>query len=142
MGQPMSLPANQYARPFYRAAKQRLDEAVFLLESRRTTAAVYLAGYGIECMLKALLLSTVSASKSAELVLDFRGQKAHSYDWLREQVVELTGRQCPREVMRHFRQVNLWSTNLRYETNQIKYADANTFLSSVIQIVHWIDERI
>jgi len=40
-------------------AKQRFDDALLLLEMGRTTAAVYLAGYSVECMLKALILSAV-----------------------------------------------------------------------------------
>lgn len=49
------MPISKNARLFYRAAKQRFDDALLLLELKRTTAAVYLAGYSIECMLKALI---------------------------------------------------------------------------------------
>jgi len=52
----MAVPSSIEARLFYRAS-QRFDEAQVLLEAVRTTGAVYLAGYGIECILKALILS-------------------------------------------------------------------------------------
>jgi hypothetical protein len=44
----MALPNVAMARRFYRAAKQRYDDAEFLLAGNRTTAAVYLAGYRVE----------------------------------------------------------------------------------------------
>ena len=44
----MGLPAVQEARPFYRAGKQRFEDARLLLEkAERTTGAIYLAGYGV-----------------------------------------------------------------------------------------------
>jgi HEPN domain-containing protein len=43
---------------FFRAAQQWLAEAQFLLQNDYTTAAVYLAGYAVECMLKALILAS------------------------------------------------------------------------------------
>jgi len=52
----MALPRSPEARLFYQAAKQRFEDALFLLAGRRT-AAVYLAGYAVECMLKTLILS-------------------------------------------------------------------------------------
>jgi HEPN domain-containing protein len=40
----VALPSSEPARRFYRAAKQRFDDALLLLEMGRTTAVVYLAG--------------------------------------------------------------------------------------------------
>ena len=48
----MALPSASEARPYYRAAKQRFEDARFLLEADRTTGAIYLAGYCVECMLR------------------------------------------------------------------------------------------
>ena len=52
----MALPNAVEARPFYRSAKQRFEDAQFLLEADRTTGAIYLAGYSEECILNALIL--------------------------------------------------------------------------------------
>jgi HEPN domain-containing protein len=52
-------PSSAYVRRFYRAAKRRFDDALLLLEMERTTTAIYLVGYSVECMLKALILSAV-----------------------------------------------------------------------------------
>lgn len=56
----MPIPRSTNARLFYRAAKERLEDAELLLSLNRTTAAVYLAGYGVECMIKSLILSSLT----------------------------------------------------------------------------------
>lgn len=71
----MPLPQANEAKPFYRAAIHRFGEAQFLLEGGRRTGAVYLAGYGVECMLKALILSVLSPGKRGDMVATFRGQR-------------------------------------------------------------------
>jgi HEPN domain-containing protein len=43
------------ARLFRRCALQRFRESEVLFEAGYTTGAVYLAGYGVECILKALV---------------------------------------------------------------------------------------
>src|SRR6266566_5254985 len=68
----MSLPRGTDARIFYRAAKQRFSDAQLLLKHNRTTSAVYLAGYGIECMLKALLLESVPESQHVRITDFYR----------------------------------------------------------------------
>ena len=50
----MAIPRSKESRLFYRCARQRFGEAEILLEAGHPTGAVYLAGYSIECMLKAL----------------------------------------------------------------------------------------
>jgi len=43
----MALPTIRDARSFYQSAKQRFEDAEFLLEAERTTGAIYLAGYSV-----------------------------------------------------------------------------------------------
>ena len=76
----MALPSSEQARRFYRTAKQRFDDALLLLEMGRTTAAVYLAGYSVECMLKALILSAIPQAQEEEVLRMFRGARAHDYE--------------------------------------------------------------
>jgi hypothetical protein len=54
-GHTMALPTAKEAQPFYQSALQRFEDAQYLLDGERTTAAIYLAGYSVECMLKALI---------------------------------------------------------------------------------------
>ena len=78
----MALPSAEPARRFYRMAQQRCDDALLLLEMGRTTAAIYLAGYSVECMLKALILAVVPRGQEGEVLSMFRGARAHDYEWL------------------------------------------------------------
>jgi len=79
----MAIPASIEARLYYRCAFQRHEDAQILLRADHTTGAVYLAGYGIECMLKALVLSAVAPAARTEMLNSFRGARAHDYEWLR-----------------------------------------------------------
>lgn len=71
-------------RRFALVAKQRSDDARFLL-GHRNTVAVYLAGYAVECILKALWLSRIPFRDRAKQVEVFRGEKAHNLEWLKAQ---------------------------------------------------------
>jgi len=85
----MGMPREKHAKRFYRAAEQRWKDAEFLLESERTTAAVYLAGYCVERLLKALILSQAPSDEKENVLNKFRGSVAHKYDLLRFMYKEL-----------------------------------------------------
>lgn len=140
----MPLPSAQNARPYYRAAMQRLDDARFLLDQGdRTNAAVYLAGYGVECILKSLLLSSLPAGRHDEIITEFRRRgQGHSYDWLKNEYVSAGGAPFPDTVQRHFVTVSSWAVDLRYETGAIKRKEAETFVSAAEEIVKWADGRM
>lgn len=78
-------PAREVRR-FLITALQRFGEAEFLLENHYTTASVYLAGYSVECMLKALILSSEVSSRHPATLESFRGAKAHHFEWLKEEL--------------------------------------------------------
>ncbi len=64
----MSLPRAREAQPFYRAALRRFDEAKYLLAGEHWTAAIYLAGYAIECMFKDLVMATIRGTSDPILI--------------------------------------------------------------------------
>jgi len=68
----MAVPGSSDARLYYRCAFQRYEEAEVLLKSDYTTGAVYLAGYGIECILKSLVLMAVSSAGRSDTLRSFR----------------------------------------------------------------------
>ncbi len=70
----MAIPSSRDARLFYRCAFQRYEEAGVLLEAGYTTGAIYLAGYGIECILKSLVLMAVPADNQADVMKSFGGR--------------------------------------------------------------------
>lgn len=139
----MALPRAAEARPFYQSARQRYADAQFLLEGDRTTGAVYLAGYAVECTLKALILAAIAAEgKRQEMLNSFRGSKAHDFGWLRAEYLANGGLAFPREVARWFSQVNLWDTDLRYRSGTIKRREALVILEAVEGILEWGDGRL
>lgn len=138
----MGLPRPTEARLYYRAAKQRYDDAQLLLERERTTGAVYLAGYTVECFMKALLLASVAPRLRQQLLREFRGSRAHSIEWLGTLHRQHVGGAVPRDVTRHLSRVASWSTDLRYATGVLKRRDADEFMESVVAIAAWADGRM
>lgn len=136
------MPSSAHARRFYRAAKQRFDDALLLLEMERTTAAVYLAGYSVECMFKALILSVVPYVQAEETLGRFRGARAHDYEWLMRLYVEKGGARIPPYVVPHFARVNSWSTDMRYAPGTIAAREAKAFVDAVTEIITWADGRL
>jgi HEPN domain-containing protein len=138
----MVLPNAPEARPYNQAAKQRFDDAQFLLNGQRNTAAIYLAGYCVECIMKALILSTLPKTKRLAMVASFRGGKAHDFDWLRSQYAENGGPRLPTAINTAFSFVNTWAVDIRYMARTAKHSDAARFVKSAKQIMKWADERM
>jgi len=138
----MSTPASSDARLFYRCAFQRYEEAKYLLDGGYTTGAVYLAGYGIECVLKALILTVTTSRKRPDLIKSFTGGKAHDFDWLRSIYLSRAGSRFPAIINQYLTFVAGWSTDLRYMPRQFQPKDAQAFLKAVTAVMHWADERI
>jgi hypothetical protein len=138
----MASPRSKDARLFYRCAFQRYEEAEVLLRARYTTGAVYLAGYTVECILKALILSVVPPGQTSAVLESFRGHRAHDYEWLKLVYRQHGGALPPREVNRNFTLVDRWSTALRYAPGTLKEEDARSFLKAVGAIVGWADGRL
>lgn len=138
----MGIPQATEARRFYRAGKLRLVDARLLLEGERTTGAVYLAGYTVECLLKALLLDGVSAGVRREVLREFRGSRAHSIEWLRGLYRQRVGMAVPSAINRHLTRVASWSTDLRYESTLMRRSEADEFMVSVEAIEGWAEARM
>lgn len=138
----MPLPTSRNARLFYRAAKERLEDAELLFSLKRTTAAVYLAGYSVECMIKALILSAVPDSREAQILAMFRGRLAHDFRWLIGLYQRYTGVGIPQHLTDDFEEVTDWSTDMRYSPATIHTNQAKDFLDSTTQIMKWADGRL
>lgn len=138
----MAMPNSFEARLYYRCAFQRYEEAQVLLRADYTTGAVYLAGYGIECILKALVLMSVPASARPDTLRSFRGGRAHEYEWLRDEYLTNGGARFPREITQHFTLVNDWSTDLRYTPRAVRAEEAEGFLAAAAAIIRWADRRL
>ncbi len=138
----MAVPRVKEARRFYRCARQQLVEAQVLQKASMPTGAVYLAGYSVECILKALIFSVVITAQTEAVLGSFRGARAHEYNWLRDQYRLRGGASFPGQVNRDFTLVDVWSTNLRYELAAFRKPEAEEFLESVDRIIEWAEGRI
>lgn len=138
----MPTPTDPDARLFYRVALDRFDDAGVLLADGRTTGAVYLAGYSVECVLKALVLATVPAAHRPDVLDEFRGAKAHNFDWLRGLYAAYGGARTPPAVVRSFYVVDPWGTRLRYRPGALPADQARRFLAAARVIMTWADGRL
>jgi hypothetical protein len=130
------------ARLFYRAAQQRLLDARVLQDNSRTTGAVYLSGYGVECILKALILTRLTGKARRTVAESFRGSKAHDFAWLRHIYFKNHGDSLPADVASAFVLVATWSTNLRYHAGAIPRVDAEAFRKAAEAIFNWAGRRL
>jgi hypothetical protein len=139
----MGLPEAREARNFYRAGKPRFEDARLLLESaERTTGAIYLAGYGVECLLKALILSVTPANRRATIADNFRGARAHNYDWLKGRYFAQGGPPFPSHISKLFSLVETWDTEWRYNPGTAPPREAQKFLQATEEIILWADGRL
>jgi len=138
----MAVPSLKEARDYRRCAYQRYEDAEILLRANHTTGAVYLAGYGVECMLKALILSAAPVGQAEEMLRSFRGPKAHSFNHLKDQYIARGGSRIPHELSRDFTLVDFWSTDLRYEPSNMERNEARKFTVAAGTIIRWAEGRL
>ena len=125
---------DQIVAKLFRAAAQRLTAAEFLLTNDALwLESMYIAGYGVEIDLKALLLHRTAPSLRASVFKEFRGAGWHDLLHLKK---ELEQKRCPftADLMRHFTRVATWNTALRYEVGRKRYDEADLFLKSAKEI--------
>jgi hypothetical protein len=137
----MATPGSLEARRFIRVAKQRFDDASFLL-GHRNKASIYLAGYAVECALKALLLSVTPLSKTQGVLKSFRGERGHNLEWLKKQYIKGGGAKFPPIISMKFARVNSWNTDLRYDPGTSTLGEAQEFFLAAEAILRWADERL
>ena len=140
----MAMPSSPHARRYYRVAKQRFDDALLLLEMGRTTAAVYLAGYSVECMLKALILLPVQCRRPRKKrsLGGFAVQERTIMNGCCISYVETVGPGCPRLSCHTLPVSNSWSTDMRYVAGTLGIHEAKAFLDAAVEIITWADGRL
>src|SRR5205085_10313843 len=91
------------SRDFQRAARQRLTTAEFLLDHRYNLDAMYLAGYAVECTLKALILEVTPVAERPETLKTISsGKKMHDAEMLGA-ILKQRGHPIPLELVKRFR---------------------------------------
>ena len=103
---------------------------------------MYLAGYTVECLLKALVLASAAPNLRQELLAEFRGSRAHDIEWLGALYRRHTKAAISRDITRHLSRLASWSTDLRYATGLVKGREADEFMDSVVAVAAWADRRM
>ena len=138
----MPIPRDPDARRYYRAGKQRLSEAELILRQvKLPAAAVYLAGYAVECLLKSLLIERTPEVERAELVGLMKTQYGHNFTRLRA-ALAYRGVHVPANVVGEMTFVSRWSPELRYDPGPGSATVGNRFVAASARIVHWADRGI
>jgi hypothetical protein len=137
----MAIPRSKLARAFYRCADRRRVEARILFNADQPTGAVYLGGYVVEFMLKALILES-SPAQQQDALLDELKRIGHDPTRLLEVVRQRGGTRPPAEVVRAFSLVASWSSEMRYDPSEIDADEAEGFLDAVAMISRWADGRM
>lgn len=129
------------SRDFQRAAEQRFTTAEYLLDGDYTLDAFYLAGYSVECILKALIMRlTPEANHEEVFQLLKSGAKMHQPENLKEELKNLN---CPipNELVKGFRRFG-WSTNLRYESRRRPHSEVRGYMKVAKKTIAWVKEKI
>ncbi len=137
----MGMPNHADARLYYRVAYQRLEEGQLLERLGQANASIYLTGYAVECILKALLLTVTAVGKRPEAARMFRGSRGHDLLWLHEQL-RVRKVLPPCQVREDLLLVSTWSTELRYEPGPGDLSEARRFMSATKRIVDWAKGRM
>jgi HEPN domain-containing protein len=129
------------SRDFQRAARQRLATAEFLLENGYTLDATYLAGYTIECTLKALILRVTPARKRPEMLKRISsGKMMHNPETLNG-ILKDRKNQLPLALVEKLRKSG-WSTDLRYESGRRDTEKARGFLTTAKEVYDWVEGQL
>lgn len=131
------------ARDFQRAAGQRLTTAQFLLDNRYNLDALYLAGYTVECSLKALILELTPAAERAKTLKKISsGKKMHEPEVL-GMLLKNLGRPIPLVLVRRIRSSRSgWTTALRYESGRWDTGETRSFLRSAKAVYDWVERQL
>ena len=133
------------------ASQQRLADAQELFAASRWRGAMYLAGYAIECLLKAKLMQIYDCRTLRELEAELKRRSllpAHQTVFTHQLETLLSlAPGCHRltqnhELARAFRNVNQWAPYWRYDPRQVNPAEATRFMSHVDKVMHWINTNI
>jgi hypothetical protein len=142
---------NPDVQKYTRVAKQRLDEAKLIHDRLQLwSAAQYLVGYSVECMLKALVLVNTPRNKrptSSRATIEWMKESfGHDlnklYAGLRSRSVKIPAAVQGELIYLCSDAQGRWSPEDRYEPGPGNPKDAARFLKAVETIVRWADRGI
>ena len=134
-----------------KAARQRWEDAQVLFGQRRYRGAMYLAGYAVECLLKAKLMRMFDCRQLRELEDKLRARKVlratasiftHQLGLLLHLAQAAHRLRNDPQRWRSFATVNLWIPAWRYNAKPCRPQDARKYMEAVRTMVHWIEANV
>ena len=130
-----------------KAAAKRLADARALLQAGEghRRGAMYLAGYAVECKLKAIGMEVENCWTLRELAdhwdVDWDRVFTHDLERFAKQL-SLWNRLKAGTVWRHFAgEVNQWNPAWRYNPHEPAADKAEAFLEAVVLVMQWLDSN-
>ena len=115
-------------------SRRMLTDARFLFKHGRWHGAVYLAGYAIECKLKAAVCQYLGVE---ELPESFR---THDIRFLIRSAGLTETVNSDEVIQARFRRIDsMWRTEIRYAGKPYGKQEAEVFLDNVRRVVQWLD---
>ena len=130
---------------FQRLAELRASEAAILVRNRNDQGAYYLAGYAVECALKACIAKQTKRHEfppNREFVGQVYSHKLEKLLELAELKQELDKDMRTRPALAaNWGVVKSWTQNSRYEISGLKGRDLHTAITSSDGVLPWIKQR-
>ncbi len=131
---------------FLKAAARRLDAAQALLGLKVAAFhldAMYLAGYSVECALKAMIIeATPRVGRPERIAALTAGSRSHNILYLRRSYQSISGVNFPGEVNILLVRTSTWSTDWRYETRFVRAVDALAFCEAARAVLDHARSRL
>ena len=130
-----------------KAGMKRLRDAKRLRNSGGWRGSMYLAGYYVECKLKARLMEMYDIWTLEELenrLSGLAGKPVRAFTHSIEVLMTHTGvlRRMDSNVRRSFSKCNQWKTDWRYDPNDGTREECEQFIEAVEALGHFIDKNI
>lgn len=134
-----------------KASRHRRQDAQILHDGGRWRGSMYVAGYAIECLLKAKLMKQYGCFRLQDLEDELRrrglmSERATVYTHELERLLAWTqsmGRlQQNIRLWRTFNLVNRWLPAWRYDADVSNRDDSHAFLEAVDTILQWIQSNV
>jgi HEPN domain-containing protein len=134
-----------------KAGQHRLDDARVLFDAERWRGCMYLAGYPVECLLKAKLMRKFRRRHLAALedALQARGALPNQgtvFTHQLEMLLRLTGvmdrMRSDKGIWRRFNTVNRWLPAWRYNASLSNREEAEDFLEAIDETLRWIENNV
>jgi hypothetical protein len=134
-----------FRKDFRTLAQLRADEARILLKSRRQLGAYYLAGYAVECALKACIAKRRKRFEFPPKRKEVEKMYSHDLDTLLD--VAGLGTQLQREIATNpgfavnWNTVKDWTAESRYKTSGLNAKDLYNAVTGPNGVLPWIRLR-